>query len=193
MKEVIPAIIHQTSVLERLTHGLIAYSKVYVLEKTAEDINILVEEVLESIAIQFQIQKIQIQKEMDSSLPKIYCDSHLLHEAFENILINAVQAIGSQSNQKIIIRTERVAADPPVDEVAGDFVKISIANTGSFIGEENKKKIFTPFFTTKETGSGLGLAIVKKIIEQHGGKMDVESQKEHGVLLTKISTFLPIT
>jgi signal transduction histidine kinase len=61
-------------------------------------------------------------------------------------------------------------------------------DTGSGIDRENLEKIFAPFFTTKEDGTGLGLAIVKKIIEFHGGRIDIASEPGAG---TRVACYLP--
>jgi signal transduction histidine kinase len=66
--------------------------------------------------------------------------------------------------------------------------RIEIEDNGCGISQENIKKIFNPFFTTKEKGSGLGLAIVRKIIEAHQGSITIESEKGQG---TRVKLLLP--
>ena len=66
--------------------------------------------------------------------------------------------------------------------------RIEISDTGSGIPSENLSKIFEPYFSTKETGTGLGLAIVQKIVEVHGGTIEVESKEGEG---TKFTVKLP--
>jgi signal transduction histidine kinase len=74
-----------------------------------------------------------------------------------------------------------------VDKERGNYL-LSVQDTGCGISKENVKKIFNPFFTTKEKGTGLGLSIVRKIIEGHGGRIEIESQEEEG---TKVTVQLP--
>jgi signal transduction histidine kinase len=69
-----------------------------------------------------------------------------------------------------------------------EWVKISITDSGNGIGEQDREKIFEPFFTTKENGTGLGLSIVHKIIENHNGVIQVESEVGKG---SKFTIFLP--
>jgi signal transduction histidine kinase len=63
-------------------------------------------------------------------------------------------------------------------------IEIKISDTGSGISEENRKKLFSPFFTTRKNGTGLGLAIVYRIIENHRGSIDVESDPGKGTTFT---------
>jgi two-component system sensor histidine kinase HydH len=106
----------------------------------------------------------------------IKADSNLLYRAFLNIMINAIQAMKEGGNITITITGEK-----------GDY-KVVIQDTGPGISKENLKKIFNPFFTTKDKGSGLGLAIVKKIVDGHEGEVWIESEEGTG---TRVCIILP--
>jgi len=106
----------------------------------------------------------------------IKADPSLLYRAFLNIFINAIQSIEDGGNIRIKIEEEK-----------GNY-RVEIQDTGTGIRKENLKKIFNPFFTTKEKGSGLGLAIVKKIIEGHKGTVWIESEEGVG---TRVFVNLP--
>ncbi len=99
---------------------------------------------------------------------QITADQDLLHRVLMNLIINAIQAIPEEG--KIIIH---------VSEEKNGY-NILINDTGIGISDENLNKIFNPFFTTKEKGSGLGLPIVRKIIEGHGGTINIESTEGEG-------------
>lgn len=105
-------------------------------------------------------------------------DPDLLYRAFLNIFINAIQAM-PQGGQLTIT----TAAGPQ-----GKGMKIEFQDTGEGISAENTKKIFNPFFTTKDQGSGLGLSIVKGIIESHQGQINIDSNFGRGA---KVSIVLP--
>jgi two-component system, NtrC family, sensor histidine kinase HydH len=105
-------------------------------------------------------------------------DPDLLYRAFLNILINAIQAM-PQGGQLTVATT----AGPQ-----GKGVKIVVQDSGEGITAENTKKIFNPFFTTKDQGSGLGLSIVKGIVESHQGQISIESNFGRGA---KVSIVLP--
>jgi PAS domain S-box-containing protein len=99
-------------------------------------------------------------------LPEVQCYPHQLNQVFMNILVNAAQAIKDQGEISISTRSDNCQ------------VEIKIGDTGSGIPTENLSRIFDPFFTTKEVGkgTGLGLNIAYKIIKEHKGTIDVESE-----------------
>jgi signal transduction histidine kinase len=104
-------------------------------------------------------------------VPQILADPEFLRSVFNNLFINAVQAMedkGGHLNIKIT----------PGDD--GKCVNFEIADTGNGISPENLSKIFEPYFSTKETGTGLGLAIVHKIVETHNGTIEVDSVEGEG-------------
>ena len=107
---------------------------------------------------------------------KIQGDQDLLYRAFMNIFINAIQSIDGGGTITIRLKTEK-----------GRY-RIEIEDNGPGITQENLKKIFNPFFTTKEKGSGLGLPIVRKIIEGHNGIIEIESNEGSG---TRVTIYLP--
>ncbi len=107
------------------------------------------------------------------NVPQIMGDPEFLRSVFNNLFINAVQAMGSDGGNLNV----KISPDGP-------FVCFEISDTGNGIPEENLTKIFEPYFSTKETGTGLGLAIVQKIIDIHNGTIDVESAVGEGTKFT---------
>jgi len=103
-------------------------------------------------------------------------DPELLYRAFLNIFLNAIQSMEDGGNITVNIEEEK------------ENYSAEIQDTGVGISKKNLKKIFNPFFTTKDTGSGLGLPIVKKIIEGHRGTIWIESEEEVG---TRVFVTLP--
>ncbi len=97
-------------------------------------------------------------------------DPDLLHQAFLNLLLNAIQAMPQGGEL-------RVSLTP---SPGNGGIEIRVEDTGQGIEPESQKKIFNPFFTTKEKGSGLGLPIVKSIIDSHQGEIRVESEPGRG-------------
>ena len=113
------------------------------------------------------------------NVPKIMGDPEFLRSVFNNLFINAMQAMeGSGGHLKI-----KIAPDN-----SGKFVGFEISDTGNGISPENLSNIFEPYFSTKETGTGLGLAIVHKIVDIHNGAIEVESTVGAG---TKFTVKLP--
>ena len=116
--------------------------------------------------------------ELDRSLPPVFCLPGDFNQVILNILVNAAHAIASKvkgTTEKGVI-TIRTEAD-------GEFLKLSVSDTGSGIPEEHRRKIFDPFFTTKEVGKGTGqgLAITHNIVvAKHGGTIDFETEVGKG-------------
>lgn len=119
---------------------------------------------------------IRIEDNLNGRSLSLLADHSLLYRAFLNIFINAVQAMetGGTINIKVEVGKE-------------DYV-VEIQDTGCGITPENLKKLFNPFFTTKDRGTGLGLSIVRKIIEGHQGRIDIDSTEGGG---TKVKVRLP--
>ncbi len=113
------------------------------------------------------------------NVPQIMGDPEFLRSVFNNLFINAMQAMeGSGGHLGIKISPD----------AGGKFVSFEITDTGNGIPEENLSNIFEPYFSTKETGTGLGLAIVHKIVDIHNGVIEVESTLGEG---TKFTVKLP--
>jgi len=131
-----------------------------------------VEEIIEKNIIylspQIEEKHIHIRKEIPEYLPEILADSAMLYQAFLNIFINAFQAL--KENGSI---TVRMVYDY-------DRIVINFIDDGRGIKDEILKKIWTPFFTTKDTGTGLGLGIVKNMIEAHNGTITISNIKKNG-------------
>lgn len=95
-------------------------------------------------------------------------DPEKFQEVLLNLSLNALQAIESKGRITVILRREE------------DLVRLSIKDSGGGMSQSVQAQIFNPFYTTKEQGTGLGLAIVKKIVELHGGQIDVVSEVDVG-------------
>ena len=117
---------------------------------------------------------IEILKRLQPGLPPLRLDPNLLHQALLNVLVNARQAMpnGGQLTVGTCLRQNLIGK--------GKVVEVAISDTGVGILEENLRRIFQPFFTTKAQGTGLGLAIAARIVEQHGGRIAVESEVGKG-------------
>ncbi len=107
-------------------------------------------------------------------IPLVRCNLGQLNQVFINLLVNAAQAIEKQG--EITVKTWH----------AGDYVYVSVADTGSGIPEEKIGRIFEPFFTTKEVGkgTGLGLSIAYDIVKKHTGEIEVASEVDKGTTFT---------
>lgn len=124
---------------------------------------------------------IDIVTELAPDLPPITGDIQLLKQVLLNLLLNAREAM--PRGGRLVVRTRRMpeGAGPRGEEPS---VELEVADTGEGISQKDQKSIFIPFFTTKERGTGLGLAICQRIIEGHGGTINLRSRKGLGTTFT---------
>jgi two-component system sensor histidine kinase PilS (NtrC family) len=120
-------------------------------------------------------------------------DPDQMKQVFWNLLMNAAQSISNEGEIHILLEKQNGTSWETrlpllTQRKRKEWVKISIIDSGSGIGAQEREKIFEPFFTTKENGTGLGLSIVHKIIENHNGTIKVESEVGKG---STFSIFLP--
>jgi two-component system NtrC family sensor kinase len=145
------------------------------------DVNRALTRTLFLLESQTLFQNIDIEKDLDASLPPVYADIQQLNHLFMNIILNAAQAM--EGKGKLTIKS-RLLSD-------SERVCIEISDTGPGIPEDILPHIFEPFFTTKEEGkgTGLGLSLAYRIVENHGGHIKAESKPDEG---TKFLTELPL-
>jgi PAS domain S-box-containing protein len=145
------------------------------------DINELIKEVLLLLQHRTARLKHSIKLNLNRDVPKIHADAGSLRQLLMNLLLNAIYFTPEGGN--IFIKTE---LDDTSQEqgVMGcrSRIRLSVSDTGRGIPSDLIGKIFDPFFTTKPVGegTGLGLTICHKIVEEHGGTLDVESEPEKG-------------
>lgn len=111
---------------------------------------------------------ISVHRNYSPDIPKVRVDAELLQRVFYNLLVNAAQA--TPAGGTVTAKTR----------ATGDAVEVSIIDRGKGIARDNLESIFNPFFTTRADGVGLGLAIVSKIVDEHEGRIEVESQPGAG-------------
>ena len=134
-------------------------------------INEIIDKNLSFLESQIQEQQIVISKAFDDHLPRVSADPDMLYQAFLNILLNCFQAVGKNGSVTIVTRFDTLQ------------VSVSFTDNGPGIAEDILEKIWTPFFTTKDTGTGLGLGIVKNIIEAHNGNIRIFNAKPSGAVV----------
>lgn len=120
---------------------------------------------------------IELQENEDDVV--VYADEQLLHQVFLNLILNSIDSMEEVEGGRLTVSVQRSRFHPhkqgPLAALDAECARVSIADTGCGIAEENINDLFTPFFTTKEEGSGLGLSVVHSIISEHGGELEVES------------------
>jgi signal transduction histidine kinase len=127
-------------------------------------------------AAQLAQSKVSVELSIDPALPLVLLDEPLLHLALVNVLCNGMQAMPRGGRLAVDVRSAARSGQP--------WVEIAVTDSGPGISPEVKGRIFEPFFTTRASGTGLGLALVKRVVESHGGEIDVESRLGHGATFT---------
>jgi len=131
-------------------------------------VNDILHETLAAMEREIADRDILVERELSDAVPKTLVDRAQLQQAFYNIIKNALQAM--QSGGILRVRTEAGEA----------HVVITFVDTGRGISPEQIGRIFEPYYTTKPEGSGLGLMIVQRIVREHGGTIEIESDTGRG-------------
>ena len=137
-------------------------------------------------------ERVRVEVDMASDTWPIYVDPHQLENAIVNLAVNARDAMDGQGLMRIATGNVKLAANEVGDVRPGEYVKISVTDTGCGMTPEVLEHAFEPFFTTKPVGkgTGLGLSQIFAFAHQSGGEVGIESQVGRG---TTVSNFLPRT
>ena len=167
--------------IDSIVNRLLDFAKPSPLEFSKEDPQKIIEDTLELLSAKFIDKHIHVVKQF-SDLPKIKIDKNQFKQAILNIILNAIDAM--EKGGKLTVTTELIEVNSLEHAEEFDYVRISIQDSGCGIDKKDLKQIFDPFFTKKDTGTGLGLSITHGIIAEHGGVIQVESEKDKGTTFT---------
>ena len=196
--------------MSKATQQLLEYARKRELHCDYLDVHLVIENVVALMGTSARQKAIAIEFDFDNSTPLVWGDRHHLAQAFLNLALNAMAAVaeatekngrasqgaphdrpgaashGGSLGGRVLFRTRAVHPDGDVHT----FVEVDVEDNGVGIDPENRARIFEPFFTTKEPGkgTGMGLTVVKGIIEEHRGRITVESDRGMG---TTVRVLLP--
>ena len=176
-----------------LIRQLLAFSRQQIIEPKIIDVNNVIAS-LDKMLHRIIGEDLQIISNLMDDLPPIKADPGQIEQVLMNLIINARDAIVDNPNQKaeklIVIETSKAHisesyARENLETRAGEYILISIKDTGKGMGPDTIDRIFDPFFTTKEQGkgTGLGLATVFGIVKQNNGHITVDSQLNSGTII----------
>jgi signal transduction histidine kinase len=148
------------------------------LRSASADVGQVIDRAVEMLCNDPAGQQVTVYKNYDPQLPPFLLDAELMERVIFNLLLNAAQA--TSPGGAVTVKTR----------LADGTAEIAVIDRGSGIDPKLRENIFNPFFTTKPEGVGLGLAIVSKIIDEHGGRMTLESEPGKGSVFR---VFLPLT
>lgn len=137
-------------------------------------------------------KKVKFRIFSEDGMSSIDGDGERLADVFENLIVNALEAMPDGGELTFHLRKKhgRIFHPKLINETAIDYVEIKVKDSGEGIPKEKLEEVFRPFVTTKRGGMGIGLTIVKKIIHQHGGTIQIESEPGQG---TTFIILLPLT
>src|SRR5580704_12892689 len=168
----------QTFRASEIVNSLLNFSRTSGTEFTDVDLNRVIKDTLTLLEHQFKTARISVQQELYPELPVIHGNTGKLQQVFLNLFLNAKDAMPGGGT--LLIST-----------VNGHKVQVKVADTGSGIAQEHIHRIYDPFFTTKNKpktghsgGTGLGLSVTYGIIQEHAGKIRVESRPGQGTTFT---------
>lgn len=176
-----------------LTRQLLAFSRMQVLEPKVLDLNTLVAEMC-SLLKRLVREDISFTFKAGESLGRVRADPGQIEQVIMNLTVNACDAM--PTGGKLVVETRNISVDeamaksrPPL--LPGDYIRLTVEDSGQGMDAETKERIFEPFFTTKELGkgTGLGLATVYGVVKQSGGCIWVESELGKG---TRFEVYLPV-
>jgi signal transduction histidine kinase len=168
----IEMVTRQCTRLENLLNDFLRFSKVRRLELRMGSLNEQVERVLDLFSPQAREQGVEIVRYLDHDLPSIQLNAETLQAALVNLVKNALEAM--PDGGQLIARTR----------VTRTGVALDLIDTGVGMDEKTAVRMFEAFFSTKSGGSGLGLPTAQRIIEAHGGRIGVQSEKGRGTQFT---------
>jgi signal transduction histidine kinase len=162
--------------LQKLLGDFLDFARQESLALEPANLNVELSQLLDFFAPQAREAQVEVVRYLDPELPNVRLDRETFRSAVLNLLINAVQAM--DAGGQMVVRTR----------AAGLGVILELIDTGPGMDPETLAKVFRAFYTTKQGGSGLGLPTARKIVEAHGGTIDVESAPGRG---TKVTIWLP--
>lgn len=167
----------ETARLNRLVTDLLRYARPVIIKRSSVSIIELVRRVEGRLEDK---HRLSVSVPEHPQLRFVQADANLLRLVFDNLVSNAFQAMPEGGVVKIEVSAESLASEP--------FVRIDIIDAGQGMDEQVLSRATDPFYTTRPSGTGLGLPIVQRIVEAHGGQLEIESSVGRG---TKVSLFLP--
>jgi PAS domain S-box-containing protein len=172
----VQGILSEAHALETLVKGMLQFSRPSTLSPEPCDVARLVAEVAESLGETARAAGVAVEVEGADERHEAEVDPGALRGVFRNLGLNAVEAMTEGGTLTIGVRAVDLPEDRGEGALAGPCVRVSFRDTGPGIAEEDRARVFTPFWTSKSEGTGLGLALVHKTVTDHGGRLQLHSR-----------------
>jgi len=165
-------VLHRNALrVSKTAQGLLTLARQRPKQRKRIDLNAEIEETLLLVGKQMTKDEIQVDTVLDRTLPPIVGDPVALQEVLLNLLMNAREAMSGGGTVRI--ETDRMPGRP-------DWIRLAVADTGCGVAPEAITKLFDPFYTNKASGTGLGLWISKRVVRDHRGTIEVQSEPGRG-------------
>jgi two-component system sensor histidine kinase HydH len=165
--------IQEVDRLNRVISQLLDYARPMTMQRQKTPVQTIIRHALRMIETQAREKRITLQADLPADIPAAGIDPDRMKQVFLNLFLNALGAMEDGGRLSVALA-----------ELPGERIRIEIRDTGVGIAPEDLGRIFDPYFTTKPSGAGLGLAIVQKIVDAHGGEIQVESTPGQGTTVT---------
>jgi nitrogen fixation/metabolism regulation signal transduction histidine kinase len=172
-------IVQQVEAMKLMVNAFTEYARSPVQKTQTLDLNAMLEEV--AVLYHDNNTDVQIQLDLDKSLPLIQADNIRLRQLIHNLVKNSLETIEEKGWIRITTRS--------LEDTLSQSIELTVEDSGSGISEEVAHNLFEPYVTTRSSGSGLGLAIVQKIVDEHGGTVRARNSEQGGA---QFSVRLPV-
>jgi signal transduction histidine kinase len=173
VEEVLKTIVKQTKRAADITRKLLMFSQGSGSPKEALRLDQVLEDTVARVSYQTSLEGIEVTRKIVNAIPPVYANIHEMREVFLNLILNAVQSVGSRGKIHCEINYH----------APNQIIEVLISDTGCGIPSEQIDKVFNPFFTTRADAVGLGLFVTKQIVHRYGGSIRAESKTGEGTIV----------
>jgi signal transduction histidine kinase len=172
-----PIMKRSTDKIGKLVQDMLAISREREPEREDLNLNDMLKQIIEDSAARAEKAEVDLQSELDHRIPVMALDPGRMHDSILNLVGNAIEALEEHGIDNGIVKVRSRLSEE------GKTVTVEVIDNGPGMPSEIQQKIFEPFFSTKGSrGTGLGLAVVRKTIEEHAGKLVLESTVGEGTV-----------
>jgi signal transduction histidine kinase len=174
--EFLKLMLDEVSRLNQVVANFLELARFQRLHREQADLNDIFQRMLQIVDLQPARKKIEVRSEFAPDLPRVSLDVSQMEQAILNLMLNAVAASPAGGTMTLTTRHETLDGEA--------LIIGEVSDTGEGIQPDHLPHVFDPFFTTKRDGTGLGLPIVKRILNAHGGTVEITSEAGRGTCVT---------